>query len=48
VRNKLADAYAGMNQYGKAVAQLETLLTLEPGNNSTILRLGAAYQKVAD
>jgi len=45
VRNKLADAYAGVKQYGKAAAQLETLLMLDPNNNGTVLRLGVSYQK---
>ena len=45
VRNKLADAYAGVKQYGKAAAQLETLRMLDPNNNGTVLRLGVSYQK---
>jgi tetratricopeptide (TPR) repeat protein len=45
VRNKLADAYAGVNKYDKAVAQLESLLMLDPANNTTVLRLGVSYQK---
>jgi tetratricopeptide (TPR) repeat protein len=45
VRNKLADAYAGVKQFSKAAAQLETLLILDPSNNGTVLRLGVAYQR---